>query len=253
MTISDRFQLYEKNYAFQFTRKLPIVVKVRGKNFTRLTKLLTKPFSTELCKVFAESLLYSISELQGCLFGYTFSDEVNFILTNDQTLDTEPWLDNKIQEIISVVSSVFTTAFYKNQLALDLDMPLVGDALFRVNAFPVPNYTEVINYIAWRQIIAYKLAVSEATNKELLVKFDENKIESIISNKTTDERKDILQKHCGIDFEQYYPSYWYRGIGAYRTNVNKEGPARFKWSLDWELPFFMKNKELLTNIFVSKE
>lgn len=250
-TLFERQKAYQDLADFKLLKKLPVIIKLKGKNFTRLTKNLSKPFSVEFCKIMAESMEYVIKDIQGCVLGYTYSDQVTFVLMNDQTLDTEAWQDNKIQSISTIVTSMFTNAFVKHQLASDLD--IIGDPIFAGIVFTTPNVTEAVNNLISQQVVAYKDAVTFAVKDALLAKFgDQDKVNELLNEIPTDGRKKLLLEHCDIDFDDFYPTPYTQGIICCKSPiVNNNSMIKYQWRINWDIPNFAENQDYLNNIITT--
>jgi len=256
MTLAERQKGYEKVSDYHLTPRLPILLRINGKNFAKLTEHLPHP-SPELAKIFAESMLYCVSKIQGCVFGLSVGDEVTFVLNNFQTENTEPWFENRLQKIVSVGVSSFTSAFCKLERTLDIDLKLSDDPVFDARAFVVPSITEAVNNLIFRQSILYRKSLEYAAFKELSLKFSTEKAEDLLENTNSNDQKNLLTKYLGIEFEDYYPAYYYKGIGLYRvpslisTNEDQGSLIRSKWELDWELPLFVSSQDFLHQIILT--
>lgn len=254
-TLSERQESYKSCYDYEIIKRLPIIIHVDGRNFSKITKNLSKPYSNLLSKVMADAMLYTITEIQGSIFGFTFADEVSFIIRNDQSIETEAWLNNKIQQIVSSVSSIFTLAFYKIAFSLDLESELSGDAVFKATAWAVPNLMEVSNYIIYRQQECYKSALRLAAIYEISKKIGQKKAFELIQGKSLEEKINLLLKYTGINFHEYYPSYFYNGMATYRIPMLVENEdetfARNKWTINSEIPYIADNKDFLFNILLN--
>lgn len=254
-SLSERQELYKSSYDPDIMRRLPIIINIDGRNFSKLTKNLSKPYSTHLSKVMADAMLYTITEIQGSVFGFTFADEVSIIIRNDQSFETEPWLNNKIQQISSSAASIFTLAFYKFAFALDLEAELMGDPVFKAHVWAVPSLSEASNYIIYRQQECYKSAIRLSAIHEISKKIGQKKAFDLIQGRTIEEKLEMLLKYVGINFHEYYPSYFYNGTAAYRSPMLVENAdetfARNKWTVNSSVPYFLNNKDFLFNILLN--
>lgn len=50
-------------------------------------------------------------EIQGCVFGYTQSDEITLILIDYQNINTEAWFDYNVQKLCGITASMATMLF----------------------------------------------------------------------------------------------------------------------------------------------
>jgi tRNA(His) 5'-end guanylyltransferase len=253
MNLSDRQKKYESSYDYKILDKIPIIIRINGKNFTKLSKNLEKPFSNELFKIMANATMYSITEIQGAIFGYLHHDEITFIIRNDQSHDTESWFNNRIQKINSIAVSTFTMAFYKFLLASDLE--LFGDPIFDARTFGVPNIAEANNNIIWRQQDCLKSALRSACLFEIGSKIGYKKAFDLIEGKTSEEKKYELLKYSGINFDEFYPKHFIHGASFYKIPIllknSENSEAKYKWSLNLDTPNFLENKNFLFNILLN--
>lgn len=54
---------------------------------------------------------YLCENIQGCVLGYTQSDEITLVLIDYQKLTTDAWFDYEVQKICSVAASMATFIF----------------------------------------------------------------------------------------------------------------------------------------------
>src|ERR1700710_1393213 len=147
MDYISRYDVYENASDFQLLPKVPVIIKVGGRGFKTLTKSLNRPFDEKLINVFKNTLLNTIQNIDGAVFGFQYSDSFLFVLRNDRSYEDIPWYQNKIQEISGIVSSMVTINFFKNLIREDDLNELDGDAIFRSKVFLLPSVNEVTNYL----------------------------------------------------------------------------------------------------------
>ncbi|KKL53739.1 hypothetical protein LCGC14_2272460, partial [marine sediment metagenome] len=104
--LGDRMKKYESSYETNIIGRVPVIIRADGKSFSKWTKSINaeKPFDNALSIAMSEAMRATASHIEGCMFGYTQSDEMTFVLRNDQSLESTPWFGNRIQKICSVVS-----------------------------------------------------------------------------------------------------------------------------------------------------
>lgn len=255
MDYISRYDVYENASDFQLLPRIPVIIKVGGRGFKTLTKSLDRPFDSKLISVFKNTLLNTIQNIDGAVFGFQYSDEFIFVLRNDKTLESVPWYQNKVQEIAGIVSSMVTVNFFRNLILEDDLGALDGDAVFRSKVFALPSLNEVTNYLIWQQHLCMGDAIFRASQSEITNQFGKLEASKILSNKKLDEKLDILQEKCQIDFESYYPSSFRYGIAAYKApkfiNTQEGSVQKIKWTTDSNLPIFSKDKNFITNIIQS--
>lgn len=254
-SLGSRQKSYEEPYDLKLTRRLPIIVRVNGRSFRRLTKNLEKPYSFDFLRVMAQTMFYAAAEMQGAVLAYQQSDEISYVLKNDQELDSEPWYQNRLQKIVSVASSLTTIGFYKALNSLEVALPLVGDAVFDARVFCLPYFTEVVNNLIWRQQDCTKNAILKASQAEMIKKYGKQVTAKILHQKSLSEKKDLLFENCGIDFDDYYPASFRQGVVASKVPTIipvKDGTVtRNKWALNWDIPNFIEDKDYLFNILLN--
>ena len=89
--LGDRMKSYEaipKNFLM---RRQPVIIRLDGKAFHSYTRGFDKPFDAELMKAMQQTMKYLCEEIQGCVIGYTQSDEITLVLCDYQKLDTDAW------------------------------------------------------------------------------------------------------------------------------------------------------------------
>ncbi|HVI40116.1 MAG TPA: tRNA(His) guanylyltransferase Thg1 family protein [Anaerovoracaceae bacterium] len=254
-SLGDRQKQYEDNYDYSITRRVPIIIRADGRSFHRVTRKLQKPYCPELLNVMANTMMYAITEMQGAVFGYQQSDEITYVLRNDQSLDAEPWYQNRVQKMVSIAASLTTLGFNKCLQTLDTKLDIVGDAIFDARVFAMPYISEVANNLIWRQQDCSKNAISGAAQAELAAKFGKRTALKLLDKKISSEKKELLLHHCGIDFDDYYPTSFRRGVAVYKiptiVPTKDGGVSRNKWNLSWDIPNFVEEKDFLMNILIN--
>lgn len=243
--LKDRIDSYIDFTDYKLLPKLPLIISVNGRSFSKATSLLDKPYSDQLAECFLSTTVKLCQEIDGALFAFQHSDEILVIVKNDQTLETEPWFDNKIQKICSVVSSIASLHF--NECAQSLQLNLLGKPIFITQAFVVPNITEAINTVVNKQQQNFYTSIQFACFYELIKKYDKNNIRDMLHGLSIDEKIDLLNEHSGISFNSY-PAPFRRGAACYKFPKIVDGVVKNKWMINDDLPIFTKNPEFLSNI-----
>ena len=103
---------YEESWDFKIPPHMSVVIRVDGKNFSKLTSHLLKPFDNVFHSIMDTTAVDVAKEIDGCKLVYTQSDEATFILNNvdNQTL----YFNGRIQKIVSIVAANMSIKFYKN-------------------------------------------------------------------------------------------------------------------------------------------
>lgn len=168
---------YEKIPQIKLMRRTPVAIRIDGKNFHSWTKGFKRPFDEILIESMQETMKYLCENIQGCVLGYTQSDEITLILQDYKTLTTEAWFDYKVQKMCSVSASMATMKFNKifmkkacgfadeyeddDNLCNYCDVLIRAvdkGAMFDSRCFNIPK-EEVTNLLFWRQLDAARNSV----------------------------------------------------------------------------------------------
>ena len=172
-SLGERMKRYELTSKSYLLRRAPVIVRIDGKSFHTLTKNFKRPFD----KVFMTAMDLTMQDLckkvQGCVFGYTQSDEITLFLCDYKELNTDAYFDYNVQKLTSVIASMATCSFiiHLTQLAAIEFMPnLFGEnkpASITEEQFKNYKYTKNtqenrnIGWIAERLTFVYILALQE--------------------------------------------------------------------------------------------
>lgn len=118
MSIKDDLGIRMKTYYEQIPktklmRRTPVALRIDGKAFHTFTRGFQKPFDEVLIKSMQETMKYLCENIQGCVLGYTQSDEITIILTDYKKLTSSAWFDYEVQKMCSIAASMATMAFNK--------------------------------------------------------------------------------------------------------------------------------------------
>ena len=211
--LGDRMKEYEQAEAGRRAMPLlPICARLDGKNFSRYTERLKRPFDQRLTDIMIEVTRFLVDETCAKI-GYAQSDEISLVYYSD-SYESQVFFDGKIQKMVSVLASMATAYF--NQLAL-LRLPIWNEdgslsetgclslsrplAYFDCRVWTVPNKTEATNTILWRELDATKNAISMAARCYYSHK--------ALMNKTGSEMQELLWQK-GVNFNDY-PAFFKRG------------------------------------------
>lgn len=246
LKLKDRIDSYIESSNYKLLSRLPIIICINGRSFSKITSLLDKPYSTQLADNMLSTAVRLCMEIEGAIFAYQYNDEIVIIARNDQTQDTSPWYDGKLQRICSITSSIATQHF--NNFAASTEMNLMGDAFFTSQVFVVPNITEAINTMVYKQQSNFIISIQLACYYELLKKYDKTTIKEMLADLRIDEKIDLLNQECNVDFNDY-PMPFRRGAACYKVPKIVDNVVKNKWVVNSDLPIFTKDQSFLSNIF----
>lgn len=271
-------EFYENIPKTKLVRRVPVAIRIDGKAFHTFCRGFDKPFDDLLIKTMQETALYLCKNIQGCVFGYTQSDEITLILIDYQKLTSSAFFDYKVQKLCSITASMATMAFnkyflenveqlklnskvlYKNDFETDsefiercteirnliraYDKAVTHGALFDSRCFNIPK-EEVCNLIYWRQV--------DATRNSIQMVGQANFSQKQLNKKSCDKIQDMLFTQKNINWNDF-PIYKKRGTALYKKLVyNSRGEnisdiacearenEHYEWVIDKEMPILKGN------------
>lgn len=219
--IGDRMKRYESVSKIQLMNRTPVIIRIDGKAFHTFTKHFEKPFDEIMMGSMQDTMQYLCENIQGCVLGYTQSDEISLLLINYQNLESTSWFDNEVQKLCSVSASMATCAFnmaflrrwtqwahkhpeiYYKDLKPEAErkevlrlhaayLEKINKAVFDSRCFNIPK-EEVTNYFLWRQLDAARNSINSMGFAYLGFRK--------MQKKSSNEVKDMLLKEKGMDWD----------------------------------------------------
>ena len=243
-------EFYEQVPKYRLMRRTPVAIRIDGKAFHTFTRGFQKPFDEVLIKSMQETMKYLCENIQGCVLGYTQSDEITLILIDYKKLNSSAWFDYELQKMCSIAASMATMAFnkfFKNEVDkfyynhCSREDPLFEKhyqtyrdaqykgAMFDARAFNIPK-EEVTNLLYWRQVDAARNSVQMAAR----AKFSHNECD----NKNQSQLQEMLFQTYGINWNDY-PTHMKRGSCCIKKlYLSENGQIRSHWIIDNEIPIF---------------
>lgn len=264
---------YEQIPKTKLMRRTPVIIRIDGKAFHTFTRGFQKPFDEVLIKTMQETTKYLCENIQGCVLGYTQSDEITLVLIDYQRFETSAWFDYEVQKMCSIAASMATMAFnkyfYENvenfvqDCATDYEIQgLCGEgtvecelcktyqkaldkgAMFDARVFNIPK-EEVANCVYWRQL--------DASRNSIQMVGQANFSHKELQNKSCNDIQDMLMTQKGINWNDF-PTYQKRGTCVIKSdkeeiitedNIGTDGSVigtvktvRSKWFIDKDIPIF---------------
>ena len=250
-SLGDRMKgFYEERTKTKLVRRMPVIIRLDGRAFHTFTKGFAKPFDKRMLETMQETTLELCKNIQGCVFGYTQSDEITLILVDYNGIDVSAWYDYEVQKICSVAASMATLYFNRifrhkiyefvnehvkvindpktygeelvksiNDLIKAYNESIEMGAMFDARCFNVP-INDVCNCVLWRQ----KDATRNSINSLGQAWFKHKELDG----KNTNQVQDMLFEKYGINWNNL-------------STVEKRGTAIIKdenekWFIDEEMP-----------------
>lgn len=261
-SLGDRMKsFYEAIPKTNLMRRTPVIIRIDGKAFHTFTKGFAKPFDYVLSNTMTRTMKYLCENIQGCVFGYTQSDEITLVLVDYKTLVTNAWFDYEVQKMCSISASMATMAFNRFFIeevanAIDdsdcgLDKHLLESykkasergAMFDSRVFNIPK-EEVCNCLIWRQQDATRNSIEMVgryyfSGKELF-------------KKNGSDIQDMLMTQHNVNWNDT-PTRFKRGSACYKVESEIEGTgvSKHSWVIDTEMPILTQDREYVEQfIFV---
>lgn len=256
---------YEQIPKTKLMRRCPVAIRIDGKAFHTFTRGFQKPFDEVLIKSMQETMKYLCENIQGCVLGYTQSDEITLILVDYKKLTSSAWFDYEVQKICSIAASMATMAFNKffekyvdeyrfskwdgaskyedgtwGYIQTLLNAVDKG-AMFDARCFNIPK-EEVTNLCYWRQLDASRNSIQMVGQAN----FSHKKLQ----NKSCNDIQDMLMTQKGINWNDL-PTYQKRGSCCVKENhfIENEKGTQICFSEGCSDPF--EDEEALTGVYRS--
>lgn len=259
---------YEQIPKTKLMRRCPVLIRIDGKAFHTFTRGFKRPFDEILIKTMQETTKYLCENIQGCVLGYTQSDEITLILVDYKKLTSSAWFDYEVQKMCSIAASMATMTFnkffinnvkefgynngehfdmstndgqQKNQLLQSYRTAIDKGAMFDARCFNIPK-EEVTNCIYWRQL--------DASRNSIQMVGQANFSHKELQNKSCNEIQDMLMIQKVINWNDL-PAYQKRGSCVVRNKIVTETDEVTKlcelrdssrpeneWIIDKNIPIF---------------
>ena len=231
-------------------------------------------FDEILIKSMQETTKYLCENIQGCVLGYTQSDEITLVLVDYKKLNSSAWFDYEIMKMCSIAASMATMTFNKsfvknteefyhqNTIFKEYDdysaeiafntpenekmysvylNAIEKGAMFDARVFNIPK-EEVTNCIFWRQLDATRNSIQMVgqayfSHKEL-------------HQKTCSMIQDMLMEQKGVNWNDF-PLCQKRGVCAVKNKIvtgndgmlemyvcRDDSQPENAWIIDKEIPIF---------------
>jgi len=280
--LAVRMKQYEEVNRRYLTKRMPVIIRIDGKAFHTFCKGFEKPFDYVLAGAMQDTMKYLCENIQGCVFGYTQSDEITLILIDYKKINSGAWFDDCQNKIESVSASMATMYFNKsfeyrvlshhmkfcNKYDREKDRfcktladegklmsiyeKVNRSAVFDSRAFNIPK-EDVCNNILWRQQDATRNSVQLAGQANFPCKE--------LEGKSCAEIQDMLMIQKSINWNDF-PTFFKRGSCCIKnywisdnyneTQEDTEGAImKSRWIIDKEIPIFSKNRNYIeSRVFI---
>ena len=254
-------EFYEQVPKTRLVRRTPVAIRIDGKAFHTFTRGFEKPFDEVLGRAMRETMKYLCENIQGCVLGYTQSDEITLVLIDYKKLTSSAWFDYEVQKMCSIAASMATMAFNRvfkeeanawfGEQTVPISEPVAQryslymekiekGAMFDARVFNIPK-EEVANLIYWRQL--------DATRNSIQMVGQANFSHSELQNKSCNVIQEMLFQERDINWNDY-PTHLKRGSCCVKSEATTTcaktvdgqvitwAAERPHWEIDLEIPIF---------------
>jgi tRNA(His) 5'-end guanylyltransferase len=266
---------YERAASQHLMRRCWTLFRVDGRAFHSYTRGCQRPFDRDLMEDMDQTAVALCEGISGARLAFVQSDEISVLMTDFETLHTEPWFDNDVQKIVSLSAAIATRAFNQRRTMRWLKGALEENddgsrrdnhstadlverfeqqkgAEFDSRVWQVPEPMEVYNYFLWRQQDASRNSVSMTAQA--------NFPHALLQGKDSSQMQEMLWRDKGINWNDL-PVGYKRGRCVVRTTTTKDvtyqdkktgehhtvtGVERHQWSVV-EPPVFSQQRDWLVS------
>lgn len=160
-TLKERMEYFRSLTDYRLMPNGYIVVMVDGRGFSKVVKnRFNKPFDDTFISIMNNTAKYICEHVQGIRLAYVQSDEISFIITDNNTSDTFfNYRLNKMQSIIASLTTIaFNDLYIENILSTDMSLE---DKIKKISAKPkfhfdckvwnVPSTNDAFAWLLYRQ------------------------------------------------------------------------------------------------------
>ena len=241
-SLGDRMKgNYENRSKTYLVRRMPVIIRLDGKAFHTFARGFDKPFDDVMMQTMQQTTLKLCQEIQGCVFGYTQSDEITLVLVDYNDINTDAWFDYSVQKMCSVAASMCTLYFNKifaemvdvfiansdvtpeeEKLERVYNKAIDKGAMFDARVFNIP-VEEVTNCVLWRQQDATRNSISSLAQSKFSAKE--------LHGKNSSQMQDMLMEKYGINWNNLaIPEK--RGTAVYKRTIDDVT----EWIVDYQMP-----------------
>ncbi len=192
-SLGDRQKQYEAASSSFLTRRIPVIIRIDGRAFSKFCKRFAKPYDSILHDTLNSVTTYLCKNIQGAKFAERHSDEISILVTDYDDINTSAFFDYNVQKICSIVSSMATAEFCR---LLFLAGPEYLNSYeewpsFDARCFNIPE-GDIKNYFLWRIQDSIRNSISMVAQS----KFSHKELMGVSNS----EKQEMLFKNFGINW-----------------------------------------------------
>ncbi len=145
-SLSDRIKEYEFVNRSYLVKKVPVIIRIDGKCFSNFTRKLEKPFDMKFMSSMLNAAKRTAEQIQGFKLAFIQSDEVSFLLTDYENIETQGWFNYNVSKLISI-SAAYMSVYFNSEWRYKTDF--CPNIVFDSRVFNIPK-EDVANCFLWR-------------------------------------------------------------------------------------------------------
>jgi tRNA(His) 5'-end guanylyltransferase len=217
-------------------RRTPVIARIDGRAFHTFTKRLPRPTDVPFSDVMHDCMVFTMQQLvdnvQGCVLGYTQSDEISLLLRDWDTNETQAFFDYNVQKMTSLMGAIASNAFNFAYGEYQRPEKFSDMAQFDARIHNIPK-EEVTNYFIWRQQDASRNSVQMLGHHHFSQKQ--------MHGKNNSEVQDMLMLEKNINWN---------GIPTWM----KRGTCTFpRQRADYDIPIFTQDRQYIEQRLIIAE
>lgn len=244
-------QYYENIPKTKLMRRCPVIIRIDGRSFHTFASKFKHLFDDILIKTMQDTTRYLCENIQGCVLGYTQSDEITLVLVDYKKFTSAAWFDYEVEKLCSISASMATKAFnkafvknvyesFKDKITdtefvaamlygeypehIDKELFVYLEAVYKgaetdSRCFNIPK-EEVTNCVYWRQ--------DDASKNSIQMVGQANFSHSELQHKSRNDIQDMLMTQKDINWNDF-PVYQKRGSCCIKEEywIDKNNGAEF--------------------------
>lgn len=210
--LGDLIKSYERSAEGFPTGDKPVIVRLDGKNFSKWTKGLAKPYDRRMVNIMSE-VTTELVKYCNATIGFTQSDEITLVLLKGDNINSQIFFGGRYQKLASVLASLATYKFNKLvNSSKGITEKVDTMALFDARVFEVPDIETVAKVLDWRAEDCRRNSVSCYAQS----KFSHTQLQK----KSTGEMKGMLRS-IGCEWSKM-PDFYRNGVYVKRVKVKNK-------------------------------
>lgn len=261
-SLGDRMKnYYEVISKTNLMRRTPVIIRLDGKAFHTFTRGFNKPYDVVLSNAMAKTMQALCSNIQGCVFGYTQSDEITLVLVDYKKLTSSAWFDYEVQKMCSVSASMATAyfnRFFADEVMRFYSSLLDDETQYFIRKYHISNlsdsmgfyekYQRSISKTAMFDARCFNIPKEEVCNCLIWRQQDATRNSIEMLGRAYFSDKELYKKNCSNIQDMLMDKYnvnwndvdtrFKRGLACYK-DISDE---RSSWVLDFEMPILTQDR-----------